>query len=84
MIKSGARIKNSVIMEKAVIKEYSYVDGTIIGWRSKVGKWVRIEGLSILGEEVVISDEVNLNAVYVLPNVAVKNSITNPGTIILF
>ena len=71
-------------MEKAVIKEYSYVDGSIIGWRSKVGKWVRIEGLSILGEEVVISDEVNLNAVFVLPNVAVKNSIWTPGTIILF
>ena len=71
-------------MEKAVIKEYSYVDGSIIGWRSKVGRWVRIEGLSILGEEVVINDEVNLNAVYVLPNVAVKNSICTPGTIILF
>jgi mannose-1-phosphate guanylyltransferase len=71
-------------MQNAVIKEFSYIDGSIIGWKSKVGKWVRIEGLTILGEEVSINDEVYLNAVYVLPNVPVKTSVTTAGTIILF
>ncbi len=84
VIKSGARIKNSVLMEKALVKEYAYLDGSIMCWRSKVGKWARIEGLSILGEEVVISDEITLNSTIVLPNVGVKTSQTTPGTIILF
>jgi mannose-1-phosphate guanylyltransferase len=71
-------------MEKVVVNNHAYIDGSIIGWRSKIGKWARIEGLSILGEEVVISDEILLNSTYVLPNVPIKNSITTPGSIILF
>ena len=70
-------------MDKVLVKEHCYIDGSLVGWRSKIGKWTRLEGLSILGEEVVISDELYLNSVCVLPNVAVKNSITNPGTILL-
>ncbi len=83
VVKSGSRIKNSVIMEKSLIKEHSYIDGSIIAWRSKVGKWTRIEGLSILGEEVVTGDEIVLNSTIILPNVTVKNSQNNPGSIIL-
>ncbi len=71
-------------MEKAIIRESSFIDGSILGWRSKVGRWVRIEGLSILGEEVVLSDEIYLNATYVLPNVGLKTSVSNAGSIILF
>jgi mannose-1-phosphate guanylyltransferase len=83
VVEEGARIKNSVVLEKAKIGSYSYVDGSIIGWRSKVGKWNRLENLSILGEEVSLADEINLNGAIVLPNVSVKNSITVPGTILL-
>ena len=71
-------------MEKAIIRESSFIDGSILGWRSKVGRWVRIEGLSILGEEVVLSDEIYLNATYVLPNVVLKTSVSTAGSIILF
>ena len=82
-MKSGARIKNSVIMEKALIKEHAYIDGSIVGWRCKVGKWTRLESLTILGEEVIVSDEVFLNGTIVLPNVGIKTSIINAGMIIL-
>jgi mannose-1-phosphate guanylyltransferase len=71
-------------MEKCIISEHSYLEGSIVGWKAKVGKWTRIEGLSILGEEVVVSDEIILNATIVLPHVGVKSSQTNQGTIILF
>jgi mannose-1-phosphate guanylyltransferase len=71
-------------MEKAIVRESSFIDGSILGWRSKIGRWVRIEGLSILGEEVVLSDEIYLNATYVLPNVGLKTSVTTAGSIILF
>jgi len=84
VVKSGARIKNSVVLDKAIVGENSYVDGSILGWRSKIGKWARIEGLSILAEEVVVSDEVFINSSIILPNVPVKSSISTPNSIILF
>lgn len=83
-MKSGARIKNSVLMKDAVVEECSYLEGTIVGWKSKIGKWVRINGLSVLGEETVISDEIYLNGSTVLPNVTVKTSQPSPGSVIMF
>jgi mannose-1-phosphate guanylyltransferase len=70
-------------MEKTLVKEHSYIDGSIIGWKSKIGRWVRIEGLSILGEECTLGDEILLNSIIVLPNVTLKNSNNNPGSIVL-
>lgn len=71
-------------MENSTVNDYTYIDGSIIGWKAKVGKWCRLEGLNILGEDVSINNEISLNSTIVLPNVGVKNSQTNPGTIILF
>ena len=71
-IKKGARIKNSVILADCVIGESSFISGSIIGWKSKIGKWVRIEGLSVFGEEVTIKDEVLVQGCIILPNVTIK------------
>jgi len=84
VIRSGARIKNSVLMDNTIVNDHAYVDGAILGWNSRIGKWSRIEGLTILGEEVVVSDEVFINASFILPNVTVKSSIINPGTVLMF
>lgn len=70
-------------MEKAIIENHAYVDGSILGWKSKVGKWARLEGLCIIGEDAVISNEVYINSTIVLPNVPVKVNYPNPGSIIL-
>lgn len=82
VIKSGARIKNSVILDKVIVNNYAYVDNSIIGWKSQVGKWARIENLSFLGEEVNVSAEVSLNSAIVLPNVPVKANVKD--TIVMF
>jgi mannose-1-phosphate guanylyltransferase len=82
VIKSGVRIKNSVILDDVVVNNNSLIDGSIIGWRSKIGKWARLENLTLLGEEVVISDEIHLNGTVVLPHVPVK--LSNTGSVILF
>lgn len=84
VLKEGVRIKDTVVMGKCVINESAYVEGSIIGWRSKIGKWARIDGLCILGEDVTISQEVLLaSQTIILPNVTVKNN-TKSGSIILF
>lgn len=72
VIKSGSRIKNSVILDKVVVNDCAFIDNSIIGWRSQIGKWGRIENLSILGEEVNVNPEISLINAIVLPNVPVK------------
>ncbi len=72
VINSGARIKNSVILDKVVVNSHAYIDNSIIGWKTQVGKWSRIENISILGEEVVVHPEVSLSGAIVLPNVPIK------------
>lgn len=83
LIKKGVRIKNSIVLEGVEIQEHSYINGSIIGWRSKIGKWVRIDELSVFGEEVAIGPEVNIKNCIILPNVVVK---TDPkeGSTLLF
>lgn len=83
VIESGARVKNSVVLGNTQVSCYSYVDGSILGWKSKVGKWTRIENMTILGEEVTVADEIQLNGITVLPNVSVKTSQNTAGTIIM-
>lgn len=71
-VMKGARIKNSVILGKCTIGEYSYINGSIVGWGSSIGKWSRIEGLSVFGEEVTIKDEILVQGCIILPNVTIK------------
>lgn len=83
-VKSGSRILNSVLMSDSIIESSSYIEGSIIGWKSQVGSWVRIEGLSILGEDVTVADNLYINSSIILPNCRVKTSLKNPGTILMF
>lgn len=80
----NVRIKNSVILGGVQIMDGCYVEGSIVGWRSKLGRWARLQNMCILGENVEIKSEVSLNAVTVCPHKDVKESIVNePGKIIL-
>ena len=73
-IKSGTRIKNSVLFQNCVVGDNSLIDGSIIGWKCNIGKWCRIQDLSVLGEDVTVKNEVLLNKNIILPNVTVKNN----------
>ena len=82
IISEGVRIKDSTLLEGCIVKKYSFIEGSIIGWRSIIGSWTRVNGLTILGEDVVLSDEINIIGSVILPNVSVKNSLKE-GTILL-
>lgn len=41
-VAKGARVLNSAVFEGSQIKEHSYVEGSILGWKNKVGKWSRV------------------------------------------
>ena len=74
VIKSGTRIKNSVLFQNCVVGNNSYIEGSIIGWKSNIGKWCRIQDLSVLGEDVTVKDEVLLKKNIILPNVTIKSN----------
>mmetsp|Transcript_38488 Transcript_38488/g.63085 ORF Transcript_38488/g.63085 Transcript_38488/m.63085 type:complete len:367 (-) Transcript_38488:207-1307(-) len=83
-IGNNVRIKNSVIFGGVVIMDGSYVNGSIIGWRSRLHRWSRLTDLCILGEDVEIKAEIALKNVTVCPHKSVKESIVDqPGKIIL-
>jgi mannose-1-phosphate guanylyltransferase len=48
----GVKISDSTILAETVIHGYSLIQGSIIGWKNTIGKWVRIQGLTVTAEDV--------------------------------
>ncbi|KAM3141093.1 hypothetical protein pb186bvf_006894 [Paramecium bursaria] len=80
-VKEGVRLRNCVLLKNSVINANSWINESIIGWSSIVGKWVRIEGVSVCGEDVQIKDEVYINQSFILPHRSVTANIQTKGTI---
>lgn len=83
VVEEGARLKNVVMLKNSSVGAHSWVDNTIIGWDSKVGKWVRVEGLTVLGEDVKIKDELFVNGCSVLPHKNINQNIFEKGQILM-
>ena len=83
IVKSGVRIKNSVILSHSVIGNYSYINNSILGWGNRIGKWVRIDGLTITGEDISVADEISIHSSLILPNLNIKTDVL-PGSKIIY
>lgn len=70
-------------MKGVHIKAHSWINNSIVGWRSSIGKWVRVEGVSVFGEDTHVRDELFINGVSVLPHKSVTENVTQSGTIIM-
>ncbi|KAK9297378.1 hypothetical protein QLX08_008939 [Tetragonisca angustula] len=81
VLSDGCCIKRSTILKAAVIKEHAWLDGCIVGWRSVVGRWVRMEGTTVLGEDVIVKDELYINGGQVLPHKNISSSVPEPQII---
>eukprot|EP00028_Trichosphaerium_sp_Am-I-7-wt_P000451 CAMPEP_0168535938 /NCGR_PEP_ID=MMETSP0405-20121227/19144_1 /TAXON_ID=498012 /ORGANISM="Trichosphaerium sp, Strain Am-I-7 wt" /LENGTH=326 /DNA_ID=CAMNT_0008563633 /DNA_START=59 /DNA_END=1039 /DNA_ORIENTATION=- len=81
VIEDGVRIKRTTVLGGATIKSNSMVDNSIIGWDSIVGRWVRIENVSVLGRAVKINDMLLLNGGKVLDHKTLKASVPSPSII---
>ena len=77
----GVCIKRCTILKGATIKSHSWVNSCIIGWRSIVGRWVRLEGITVLGEDVIVKDELYVNGGQVLPHKSISESVPDPSII---
>lgn len=81
-VDDGVRLKNCMVFPSCKIGKHACVTGSIVGWSSKVGKWTRVENMSVLGEDVSCKDEVYVNGAVVLPHKEVKANELTPRIII--
>lgn len=79
----GSKIYDSTILPRTVVQGYSLIQGSIIGWQNTIGKWVRINGLTVTAEDVQIKDEIFINGVMVLPHKQIASHEPVPGKIIM-
>ncbi|KAG5682416.1 hypothetical protein PVAND_011769 [Polypedilum vanderplanki] len=81
VIEDGVCIKRCTILKGATVKSHSWLNSCIIGWRCIVGRWVRLEGITVLGEDVIVKDEVFVNGGQVLPHKSISESVPEPSII---
>ncbi|KAK3750191.1 hypothetical protein QZH41_015412 [Actinostola sp. cb2023] len=81
IVQDGACLSRCVILRDSVIKSHSWIQSSIIGWRSEVGQWVRMEGISVLGEDVIVKDELYINGGRILPHKSISSSSPDPQII---
>ena len=80
-MEDGIRIQNSTVLADTILKEHSYINSCIIGRKCSVGRWVRIENNSVIGDDVVIKDELYLNGARVLPHKSISVNVPEPDII---
>jgi len=83
IIGASARIKDSCVFSDSIVSEGSYIQGSIIGWNSSIGRWSRLQNLCILGQDVQIKDECFLNGTIVCPHKGVKEDHFKPEEILM-
>ena len=82
-IGAGARVSNSTLLAGSSVGMSSYMDGSILGWKSSIGKWCRVTNLSVIGEDVQVKDESCLVGTKILPHKGVNGAHLEEGKIIL-
>jgi mannose-1-phosphate guanylyltransferase len=82
VIEDGVRLRNTVILEGTTVGANSWIHQSIIGWKCNIGKWVRIQNVSVLGQDVAVADELYVNGGVVLPHKSISQSVPEPQIII--
>ncbi|QLG71578.1 hypothetical protein HG535_0B06230 [Zygotorulaspora mrakii] len=80
-IGDGVRITRSVVLSNSTIRNHSLVKSTIVGWSSTVGQWCRLEGVTVLGDDVEVKDEVYINGGKVLPHKSISANVPKEAII---
>ena len=76
VVEDGARLARCILLEGARVAAHAVVLDSILGWRSAVGAWTRIEGVSVLGEDVHVGAELCINGALILPHKSISDSVT--------
>lgn len=80
---AGSKVTNSTLLAGSSVAQSSYVDGSIIGWKSSIGSWCRVTDLSVIAEDVQIKNDTLLIGTKVLPHKGINGQHTEVGKIIM-
>jgi len=81
VLKDGIRLRDCCLMKRVTVHENAFISRSIIGWGSSVGRWARIENVSVLGEDVHVEEEVYVNGGRILPHKTISASVPAPAII---
>ncbi|KAG9508655.1 Mannose-1-phosphate guanyltransferase beta, partial [Fragariocoptes setiger] len=81
VVEDGLLIKRCTILGGSRLSAHTRLDGCIVGWNCTIGRWVQMENTCVLGESVVVEDEIYLNGARVLPNKTISSSVHEPTVI---
>jgi len=81
VIEDGVRLARCILLEGARVCAHAVVLDSIVGWHATVGEWTRVEGISVLGEDVHIDCEIFVNGALVLPHKRIIVQVSDPQII---
>ncbi|KAI0120541.1 mannose-1-phosphate guanylyltransferase [Hypoxylon sp. NC0597] len=81
VIGDGVRLQRCTLLPGSKVKDHAWIKSTIVGWNSIVGKWARLENVTVLGDDVTIGDEIYVNGGSVLPHKSIKANVDVPAII---
>ncbi|KAK3292715.1 nucleotide-diphospho-sugar transferase [Chaetomium fimeti] len=81
VVGDGVRLQRCVLMAGSKVKDHAWIKSTIVGWNSSVGRWARLENVTVLGDDVTIGDEIYVNGGSVLPHKTIKANVDVPAII---
>ncbi|KAF1812176.1 putative mannose-1-phosphate guanyltransferase [Eremomyces bilateralis CBS 781.70] len=81
VVGDGVRLQRCVLLAGSKVKDHAWIKSTIVGWNSSVGRWARLENVSVLGDDVSIGDEIYVNGGSILPHKSIKQNVDVPAII---
>ena len=79
----GVRLSNTTLLDNTVIADFATVNESFLGWNNKVGRWAKLDNLTVTGEDVGFAEEVFINGAIVLPHKVIKERILESGRIVM-
>jgi mannose-1-phosphate guanylyltransferase len=81
VVEDGARLSRCIMLEGSRVCQHANVLDSILGWKSTIGRWTRVEGVSVLGEDVQIGSELAIFGALILPHKVIDSNVTEPQII---
>jgi mannose-1-phosphate guanylyltransferase len=75
VIGDGVRLQRCVLLQNSKVKDHAWIKSSIVGWNSSIGRWARLENITVLGDDVTIRDEIYVNGGSILPHKEIKANI---------
>ena len=81
VVGDGVRLQRCVLLRGSKVRDHAWIKSTIVGWNSTVGRWARLENVTVLGDDVSIGDEIYVNGGSILPHKSIKANVEVPAII---